>query len=181
VCTRVFTARSPTTSGIPTQWFTAYGALSSEIGLSCLRRPRRFHRRLDASVEASGPHVFAVRFSTVRYRHLHVHRIPPRVRDDREPPLRWDGTAVISEVIWVGREWKYFYGGSWTEHPNQPLGGLAQRLRARRGPMTGCGRGHDGGLMWIAYSKKPLTMPGPLLWRETSISTARPPRRRNDS
>jgi hypothetical protein len=22
-----------------------------------------------------------------------VHRIPPRVRDDREPPLRWDGTA----------------------------------------------------------------------------------------
>jgi hypothetical protein len=26
------------TSGIPTQWFTAYGALSPEIGLSCLRR-----------------------------------------------------------------------------------------------------------------------------------------------
>jgi hypothetical protein len=22
-----------------------------------------------------------------------VHRIPPRVRDDREPPLRWDETA----------------------------------------------------------------------------------------
>jgi hypothetical protein len=46
-----------------------------------------FHK-LDAGVEASGPHDFAVRFSTVRYRHLHVHRIPPRVRDDREPPLR---------------------------------------------------------------------------------------------
>jgi hypothetical protein len=44
--------------------------------------------RLDASVEASGPHVFAVRINAVRYRHLHVHRIPPRVRDDREPPLR---------------------------------------------------------------------------------------------
>jgi hypothetical protein len=29
----------------------------------------------------------------VRYRRIHVHRIPPRVRDDREPPLRWDETA----------------------------------------------------------------------------------------
>ena len=26
---------------------------------------------------------------------LRVHRIPPRVRDDREPPLRWDGTSGI--------------------------------------------------------------------------------------
>src|ERR1700691_5444238 len=50
-------------------------------------------RKLDASVEASGPHDLAVRFSAVRYRHLHVHRIPSRVRDDREPPLRWDGTV----------------------------------------------------------------------------------------
>jgi hypothetical protein len=62
-----------------------------------------FHK-LDASVEASGPHDFAVRFGAVRYRHLHVHRIPPRVRDDREPPLKWDGTTLINEVIWVGRE-----------------------------------------------------------------------------
>ena len=41
---------------------------------------------LDASVGASGPHDFAVRLSAVRQRHCHVHRIPPRVRDDREPP-----------------------------------------------------------------------------------------------
>ena len=66
-----------------------------------------FHR-LDAGVEASGPHVFTVRFSAVRYRHFSVHRIPPRVRDDREPPLRWDGTAAISEVIWVGWEAELF-------------------------------------------------------------------------
>jgi hypothetical protein len=71
----------------PTQWFTAYTVLSPEIGLVCLRRLRRLLRKLDASVEASGPHVFAVRFSTVRYRRFHVHRIPPRVRDDRETPL----------------------------------------------------------------------------------------------
>jgi hypothetical protein len=58
-------------------------------------------RQLDASVGASGPHVLAVRFSALRQWHHRVHRIPPRVRDDREPPLRWDETAVISEVIWV--------------------------------------------------------------------------------
>jgi hypothetical protein len=46
-----------------------------------------FHK-LDASVEASGPHVFTVRFGAARQEHRHVHRIPPRVRDDREPPLR---------------------------------------------------------------------------------------------
>jgi hypothetical protein len=54
----------------PTQWFTAYTVLSSEIGLCCLRRPRSWLRELDAGVEASGPYVFAVRFSAVRYRHL---------------------------------------------------------------------------------------------------------------
>src|SRR6202165_3944087 len=50
-------------------------------------------RELDASVGASGPHVFAVRFSAVRYRRLRVHRIPPRVRDDHDTPLSvgWDG------------------------------------------------------------------------------------------
>jgi hypothetical protein len=41
-----------------------------------------------------------------------VHRIPPRVRDDREPPLRWDGTAVISEVIWVGLKAEFFAKGA---------------------------------------------------------------------
>jgi len=30
-----------------------------------------------------------------------VHRIPPRARDDRETPLKWDGTAANIEVIWV--------------------------------------------------------------------------------
>ena len=45
-------------------------------------------RKLDAGVEASGPHDFSVRkqnalvFSAAR-----VHRIQPRVRDDRDMPL----------------------------------------------------------------------------------------------
>jgi hypothetical protein len=68
----------------------AYGLYRALLGDRALLPPSpaevAFHK-LDASVEASGPHVFAVRFSTVRYRHIHVHRIPPRVRDDRDTPL----------------------------------------------------------------------------------------------
>jgi hypothetical protein len=52
-------------------------------------------RKLDASVGASGPHVFAVRLNTVRYRRIRVHRIPPRVRDDREPPLCEAGRRIL--------------------------------------------------------------------------------------
>src|ERR1700758_5348563 len=81
----------------PRNGFTAYTALSPEIGLSCLRRLAKVSARLGASVEASGPHDLAVRVSAARQEHLRVHRIPPRVRDDREPPLMWDGTAIICE------------------------------------------------------------------------------------
>jgi hypothetical protein len=36
--TRVFTASSPRSPGIPTQWFTAYTVISLAIGLSCHHR-----------------------------------------------------------------------------------------------------------------------------------------------
>jgi hypothetical protein len=49
--------------------------------------PTGLSRQLDASVEASGPHDFSVRFSAVRQERRRVHRIPPRVRDDRERPF----------------------------------------------------------------------------------------------
>src|SRR5215218_1885925 len=53
-------------------------------------------RKLDASVEASGPHDFAVRLGAVRQRHLHVHRIPPRVRDDRVArKIKWHRAHFI--------------------------------------------------------------------------------------
>jgi len=58
--------------------FTAYFVLSLVIGLSCHHRHADFAAQLDASVEASGPHDFAVRVGTVRYRHFRVHRIPPQ-------------------------------------------------------------------------------------------------------
>jgi hypothetical protein len=45
-------------------------------------------RRLDAGVEASEPHDFAVHLKRrSSYSAISVHRIPPRVRDDRETPL----------------------------------------------------------------------------------------------
>ena len=44
---------------------------------------------LNASVGASRPHDFAVRFTAIRQRRIRVHRIPPHARDDRETPL-WE-------------------------------------------------------------------------------------------
>jgi hypothetical protein len=43
--------------------FTAYIVLSPATGLSCHRHRRDTSRQLDASVGASGPHVFAVRIT----------------------------------------------------------------------------------------------------------------------
>ena len=89
--------------------------------------------RLDAGVEASGPHDFAVReqasvVSTPLIAHrpepalrsrralmrCRVHRIPPRVRDDRDAPLLGDETARDIDLIWVRRETKYFCKRDWT-------------------------------------------------------------------
>jgi hypothetical protein len=63
--------------GIPARnGFTAYVVLSPAIGLFCHRRLQRLNRKLDASVEASGPHDFAVRLGAVRQKRRRVHRIP---------------------------------------------------------------------------------------------------------
>ena len=77
--------------------FTAYFVLSLVIGLSCHHRPQEAlaSRELDASVEASGPHDFAVRDRIVRRAHQARPKLPrpphptPNVRDDGETPLSW--------------------------------------------------------------------------------------------
>jgi hypothetical protein len=56
-------------------------------------------RQLDTSVRVSGPHDFSVRRLHVRQRAACVHRIPFRVRDDREPPP-WkerDGAFILQK------------------------------------------------------------------------------------
>src|SRR5205823_797210 len=86
--TSIVTTVTPETPGIPRAMvLTVSFALSPVTGLSCHCRQQVTTCRLDASVGASGPHDFAVRVSTVRQKHHRVHRIPSRVRDDREPPL----------------------------------------------------------------------------------------------
>ena len=57
---------------------------------------------------------------------IDVHRIPPRVRDDREMPLRWDEMAHFMEVIWVKTETEYFLLWDLTA-PTTP--NLARRVR----------------------------------------------------
>jgi hypothetical protein len=91
--TSIVTTVTPETPGIPRAMvLTVSFELSPVIGLFCHRRQRSCLRQLDAGVEASGPHDFAVReTSALVSSAARVHRIPPRVRDDREPPLRETG------------------------------------------------------------------------------------------
>src|SRR5436305_11711536 len=99
--TSIVTTVTPKTPGIPRAMvLTISFGLSPVIGLFCHRRKRSCLRKLDAGVEASGPHDFAVRVSNVRQRCLRVHRIPPRVRDDRDTPLLVgrDGTAYSFDL-----------------------------------------------------------------------------------
>ena len=69
--------------------------LSPVTGLVCHRHLRKCIRKLDAGVEASGPHDFVVRISAIRQERIRVHRIPPRVRDDRVSPLCGTGRRLI--------------------------------------------------------------------------------------
>jgi hypothetical protein len=119
--------------------FTVYFVISPAIGFlaTVVSRISGFVRhgcaerastRLDTSIEASGPHDFTVRDQRRRLRVLkiahgeqsalrphrtpdaaRVHRIPSRVRDDRDTPLVWDETAADVEVIWVETERNYFW------------------------------------------------------------------------
>src|SRR3954454_14261510 len=78
--------------------------ISPVIGLVvtvALRSPAK----LDASVEASGPHDFAVRVQHRSSAVLNgVHRIPPRVRDDRErPSVGRDGAIRKVFCVWEKR------------------------------------------------------------------------------
>jgi hypothetical protein len=87
--TSIVTTVTPDSSGIPRAMvLTVSSVISPVIGLCCHRRQRDTSRSLDASVEASGPHDFAVRIkrcsSAAHQRPSHPE---PNVRDDRETPL----------------------------------------------------------------------------------------------
>jgi hypothetical protein len=64
-----------------------------------------------------------------------VHRIPSRVRDDRDTPLMRDETAGDLKVIWISGEAEYFCKGGWTlmdtDIAKQPVGQISKQLAAR--------------------------------------------------
>src|SRR5216684_2847203 len=97
-CTRVFTAVAPEFTRHPrTQWF--YGLCRTLPGDRAFLSPslaKIASRKLDAGVEASGPHDFAVRTQSALVRSAACgHRIQPRVRDDRDTPLEWGGRLRV--------------------------------------------------------------------------------------
>src|SRR5688572_26883945 len=49
-----------------------------------------------------------------RARRRCVHRIQPRVRDDRDTPLLPGWTAEVIAVIWPVAKAEYFFGRDWT-------------------------------------------------------------------
>ena len=81
------------TPGIPHA--TVYGLYRALLGDRAFLPPSPLRsllpRDLNASIGASGPHGFAVRIGAVRQERRRVHRIQPRVRDDRDTPLEWGG------------------------------------------------------------------------------------------
>jgi hypothetical protein len=71
---------------------------------------RKHRRQFDTSVEASGPHGFAVRVRAVRQERIRVHRIPhPTFCDDRETPLLWGtGRREVLKMICPTAQGKIF-------------------------------------------------------------------------
>jgi hypothetical protein len=93
--------------------------LSPVIGLCCHRRLANTSARLERqrrgvrTTRLRRPQARALVRSAAR-----VHRIPPRVRDDRDTPLEWGGMARNMDLIWGKREEEYFCKRGWTQTPN---------------------------------------------------------------
>ena len=86
---------TPESPGIPHAM--VYGLLRALPGapgfLATVAREKLASHELDTSVGVPGPHAFSVRIRAVRQKRIRVHRIPSRVRDDRDTPLEWDETG----------------------------------------------------------------------------------------
>src|SRR5258708_27478470 len=87
---------------------TAYFVLSPAIGLVVTVISRMASRNLTPASRrqdhTTSPSALALFVNSAAC----IHRIPSRVRDDREAPLEWDETVMDIAVIWVSREAQYF-------------------------------------------------------------------------
>ena len=120
LCKRKRTRAYRSSGGNPTfpaQWFYSLSrALPGDQTWDCHRHRRRLNRRLDASLEASGPHAFAVRLSAVR---LTAPQRPPHPRPASmtlaNAPLGGTGWQII-RLICTSEKQKYFCKRGWTRH-----------------------------------------------------------------
>ena len=114
---------------------TASFVVSPAIGLSCHRHLADTSAKLDAGVEASGPHDFAVRFSAVRQERCRVHRIPhPTSVTIAKRPSMWDGMASDIDLICPIGERKSFCKRGWTGEIRLIRLDKFARARKRRSP-----------------------------------------------
>jgi hypothetical protein len=94
----------------PAQWL--YGLLRALPGerLFCLRRPREVLPLPDLAPAPRRPNHTTSPYASGAYvyRALSVHRISPRVRDDREAPLIRRETKGVVRLIWVRTKAEYF-------------------------------------------------------------------------
>ena len=100
---------TPESPGTPRAVFYSLSrALPGDQTWDCHRHRRRLNRRLDASLEASGPHAFAVRRSAVR---LTAPQRPPHPRPASmtlaNAPLGGTGWQII-RLICASEKQKYF-------------------------------------------------------------------------
>ena len=101
----------------PRNGFTTYNVISPVIGLGCHRRfAKLLPQNLNASVEASGPHDFAVRVTcrSSSGTSASIASRPAFVAIAIRPSW-WDETAAVMDLIWVKREAIYFCNRGWTE------------------------------------------------------------------
>src|SRR5258706_1792675 len=96
------------TPAFPAQWF--YGLLRALPGdQACLTpSPALLLADLTPALGRQNDTTWPYASGRVRLARCRVHRIPPRVRDDREPPLCWDGTAEVLALICPGAKAEYF-------------------------------------------------------------------------
>src|SRR5437016_13028911 len=106
--------------------FTAYNVISPENGSFASVTPERtYSQELDASTAASGPHVFAVRSRTVRFRHYQRPPPPvPRSRTIMTRPSERDGMAIDMPLFRTSGKAKYFLFWALTSIPKIRNGDL---------------------------------------------------------
>src|SRR6266567_6748410 len=100
----------------PARWVTAYFVLSPVTGFVATVIKRIFPQNL-APAPGRQDHTTSPSATTAFvFRRHRVHRIPPHVRDDRDPPLSSGETHGVKSLICPTAKAIYFCAGGWTSN-----------------------------------------------------------------